>query len=194
MKSKSHYLIFALLALTLPARAQFVRSSDSNAYPYTLTVSNEWTFVVSRPPWPLGTNYNFAVSNMWTIVSNVMWNHYGFDTNQFETLQTTGGTNFSVPATYTFGKVYTKIIATNDVSFTNVSGIGSASVRVLPNGSDRWVYFPTNWAWLGSNVFTLTNGEWRATLTDGVGRIGWLSVVADGAAPTNVAALWRMTP
>lgn len=96
--------------------------------------------------------------------------------------------------TITIGQIYQRIVPTTNVCFTNVSGIGSVSVKVLPNGANRDIYFPTNWAWLSTNLFTLSGSQYKTTITNGKSRIGWLSLVSDGANATNVAAMWRQTP
>jgi hypothetical protein len=108
----------------------------------------------------------------------------------FGTIETTGATNFLI----TLGTMYQKIVATNDVAFTNHSGLGAASIRLLPNGANRHVYFPTNWCWLSTNNLTLSGSQWRSTITNGVSRVGWLSLVADGADATNVVATFTQTP
>lgn len=100
------------------------------------------------------------------------------------------GTNYPI----VIGTIYQKLVATNKVYFTNVSGIGSASVRIIPSGADRPVYMPTNWAWLSTNGFVLSGTNWEVYVTNKASSIGWLSIDADGTSPTNVAALFTRTP
>ncbi len=251
-------LICLLLLLSVGvADAQFRRSSDSNAYPYTATLQGHYLFLISRPG---VTNYNYATSNLWTVITNIAaaqayWatndfasdatnisayqaflatnnflststnianyaasnaaylatNGYSptvtqvvqyvftttgivsnqFTTNQlFNALAASGSTNYNI----IIGSPYRSIFATNDVAFTNVSGTGCASVHIYPNGSDRNIYFPTNWSWQSTNNFTLSGSQWKTGITNGAARTGWLSIVADGAQATNVAAIWVATP
>ena len=63
------FLLFLGLALSsVPAQAQFKRSSDSNAYPYTVTLGSDYVFIIGRPG---VTNYNYASSNLFTSVTNI---------------------------------------------------------------------------------------------------------------------------
>ena len=64
------YLGIWVLGYLLPAHAQFARSSDSNLYPYALTFSNDWTFIMSQPTFPTGTNHNFSGTNMNQVITN----------------------------------------------------------------------------------------------------------------------------
>jgi hypothetical protein len=66
MKTK---LVTLLLLLTaFGAHAQFRRSSDHKVYAFTNTLRSNDVFVIGRiTP---DTNYNYAVSNLWTLVTN----------------------------------------------------------------------------------------------------------------------------
>lgn len=90
--------------------------------------------------------------------------------------------------------IYQSVTLSADCNVTNVSGIGSASVKFLPGGANRLMSFPTNWAWLNTNGFALSGSLYSITLTNAASKIGWLSVVKSGDDATNVAAAYQQTP
>ncbi|HEX3800265.1 MAG TPA: hypothetical protein VH413_16335 [Verrucomicrobiae bacterium] len=94
---------------------------------------------------------------------------------------------------------YPKIFASGDINFTTpTNGPGAVAYKILPNGANRNISWPTNFLTLNTNGLTLAGTNWVMTLTNGI-RVAWCTFVADGPnetglLATNVTALCVISP
>lgn len=95
---------------------------------------------------------------------------------------------------FVIGNLYQTLTLGANCNITNVSGLGSGALKMLPGGSDRVISFPTNWCWLQTNGLALVGPLYSITLTNRASRVGWLSVVTSGTDPTNVTAAYLQSP
>lgn len=142
-------LLGILLASCISAEAQFRRSSDSNAYPYTATLQSNYTFLIARPG---VTNYNYAVSNLWATITNISAYQSLIATNGWDTIATNIAAYQALIATNNYNAIATNIAAyqaflsTNNYAST-VSNIVNVNISV---------YGSTN---LNGNSYTNLNGQ-----------------------------------
>ncbi len=151
---KKFILVVCLLGSILQSEAQFRRSSDSNAYPYSATLSANYVFLLGRPG---VTNYNFAASNLLTIITNISAGEAYLATN-----------NFLITATNI--AAYQAYLATNNTlgTITNISAYqaflatnnyGSTATNISNYAASNAAYLSTNG--YGSTVTSIIN----ATIT-----------------------------
>jgi hypothetical protein len=142
MKTK---LVTLLLLLTaFGAHAQFRRSSDHKVYAFTNTLRSNDVFVIGRiTP---DTNYNYAVSNLWTLVTNTATY---FSTNAAGISASTA-TNIAAYqaflATNNYASTVSNIanyyitIATNNLAPTNTGIAGQVLHVSVTGGATKWDY------------------------------------------------------
>jgi len=97
-------------------------------------------------------------------------------------------TNFWLPFN---GITCATILATGDVCFTiPTNGPGKLDVRVLANGANRNILWPTNFITLNTNGLILNGTNWQMVLTNSGHRIAYCAFTAFTNAPngTNVIA------
>lgn len=138
-----------LLASCVGAEAQFRRSSDSNAYPYTATLGSNYTFLIARPG---VTNYNYAVSNLWISVTNIAAGEAYYATNNYGPTATNIAAYQSYLATNGFQTTVTNIAAYQAYLATNNY---AGTVTNIVNVSLSF-YTATN---LNGNALTNINGQ-----------------------------------
>lgn len=103
---------------------------------------------------------------------------------------TVSGTNLNL----LIGTIYQTATLTNNCNVTNVSGLGTVTIKFLPGGANRTLSFPTNWVWLNTNGLALVGPLYSITLTNGASRGGFFSAWNSGSDPTNTSAAYQQTP
>lgn len=96
--------------------------------------------------------------------------------------------------TITIGSIYQSITLTTNFNLIAVSGLGSASVKLLPGGGNRTISFDTNFCFLNTNGLILVGSLYSITLTNAASHIGWVSVQNSGTDKTNVTITYQQTP
>lgn len=126
-------------------------------------------------------------------------NFYGFFTGDASGSTNIQGTGFSqgtaslsnTNLNFVLGNTYQRLVLTTNCNVTNVSGVGSGTLFLEPNGGNRVISFPTNWIFLQTNGLALVGSLYSITLTNGPSRGGALSVANVG---TNTWAAYLQTP
>jgi hypothetical protein len=197
------FLTVMLFGLCLPAPAQFRRSSDHKVYPYTNTLLSSDVFIIGRiTP---DTNYNYAYSNLATLITNAATS---VTTNLGISASTvTNIANYLIQQSNTFNGVgLTNIQCTNIVIVTKrsfstnytvnltdqvLACAGTNQLLTLPNGTNNvpdgtiFCFLMSSTTGDGSAIVTNANGvqtiltatNLTQTITNGQS----LTVLWDGA-------------